>query len=89
MYTHSRNIMECLIICSQEDKQQRYNELPVAIGLLIKNMQKVDGSTYLVPVEEGEAVYVWKLALVPYDHTDLGNWVMLSGGMNVLQMKKP
>ena len=55
VHNHKRNVVECSLVCSQEEEQQRYNELPAAVGLLLKNMQKVDSSACLEPVEEGDA----------------------------------
>ena len=40
MHDHKRNVVECSLVCSQEDEQQRYNELPIAVRLLLSNMQK-------------------------------------------------
>ncbi len=89
MHNHKRNVVECSLVCSQEEEQQRYNELPAAVRLLLKNMQKVDFSACLEPVEEGDAPKLWEAADVLYDHTELGSYVQQGGGMQAFAMKKP
>ena len=81
--------MECSLICTQEEEQQRYNELPSGIRALLKNMQKVDSWACLDPVEEEDGHKIWDPMAVPFDHTDLGNHVVLSGGVNAFALKTP
>lgn len=82
MHKHRRNV------CVNEEEQQQYNELPAAVRLLFKNLQKVDKMVCLEPVEVGEAENLWDSGDVPYDHMDLGSWVKQGGGMNAFAMKK-
>jgi hypothetical protein len=89
IHRNSRVVVECSVVCSQEDEQQRYNELPGAVRALLKNMQKVDDKVCLDPVEDGEAKRIWNLSEIPYDHTELGSWVVQSGGVQAFAMKKP
>lgn len=67
-------------MCSLEEGQQKYNELPVAVRLLLRNIEKVDSHVCLDLVEEGEAPKVWEIFDVSHDHTELDNWVVQSGG---------
>jgi hypothetical protein len=89
IHMHKRNVVECSLVCSQEEEQQRYNELPAAVRLLLNNMQKVDKYVCLDPVEEGEAPKVWDPSGVSYDHTELGSYIQQGGGMQAFSMKKP
>jgi hypothetical protein len=47
-----RNVVECSIVCVNDEEQQRYNELPAAVRTLFKNLQKVDNMVCLEPVVE-------------------------------------
>jgi hypothetical protein len=73
-----RNVVECLIVCVNDEEQQCYNELPAAVCTLFKNMQKVCPE----PVVVGEAEKIFEAGEIPYDHMDLGSWVKQGGGMN-------
>jgi hypothetical protein len=75
-HENSRVVVECSVVCSQEEEQQRYNELPLAVRTLLKNMQKVDSKVCLDPIEEGEAKTIWEVMEIPFDHTDLDSWVL-------------
>ena len=88
-HKHKRNVLECSLLCSQEEEQQRYNELPAGVRLLLGNMQKVDKNVCLEPVEEGDGPGIWEINYVPYDHTELGSYVRQGGGMQAFSMKKP
>ena len=83
-----RNVVECSIVCANEEEQQRYNELPAAVRALFNNLQKVDNMVCLEPVVVGEAEKIFEGGEIPYDHTDLGSWVKQGGGMNAFALKK-
>eukprot|EP00956_Cyclotella_meneghiniana_P026377 scaffold56791_cov61-Cyclotella_meneghiniana.AAC.5 len=89
IHQHKRNVLECSLVCSQDEEQQRYNELPAGVRLLLSNMQKVDKNVCLEPVEEGEASGLWEKNDLPYDHTELGSYVRQGGGVQAFSMKKP
>jgi hypothetical protein len=78
-HQHKRSVLECSLVCSQEEEQQRYNELPAGVRLLLSNMQKVDKNVCLEPVEEGDAPGLWEKNDVPYDHTELGSYIRHRG----------
>ena len=88
IHTHRRNVVECSIVCTNEEEQQRYNELPAVVRVLFKNLQKVDKMVCLEPVVVGDAERLFEAGEIPYDHTDLGSWVKQGGGMNAYAMKK-
>eukprot|EP00956_Cyclotella_meneghiniana_P018468 scaffold30756_cov39-Cyclotella_meneghiniana.AAC.6 len=52
-------------------------------------MQKVDKMVCLEPVIPGDAEKLWEPTSVPYDHTDLGDYIIQSGGVKAFEMKKP
>eukprot|EP00956_Cyclotella_meneghiniana_P025889 scaffold54940_cov39-Cyclotella_meneghiniana.AAC.1 len=88
-HVNKRNVVECSFVCTQEEENLRYNELPSNIRLLLKNMQKVDKMVCLEPVIPGDAEKLWEPTSVPYDHTDLGDYIVQSGGVKAFEMKKP
>ena len=87
-HKNKRNVVECSFVCTQEEEEQRYDELPGAVKTLLMNMQKVDVMVCVEPVEEGEDKRIWEPTLIPFDHTDLGSYVVQSGGINAFSMKK-
>lgn len=65
VHEHKHVVVECSVVCNQEEEQQRYNELPLAVRTLLKNMQKVDSKLYLDPIEEGKAKRIWEVTEIP------------------------
>lgn len=88
-HEHKRTVVECSVVCSNEDIMQRYNEYPAVVCLLLKNLQKVDEWVCLEPVEEGAADRISEAGKIPYNHTDLGNWCVYSGNAGSLEKRKP
>ena len=89
MHEFKRNVVECSFVCTQEELNLRYNELPSNIRLLLKNMQKVDKMVCMEPVVAGDAEKIWEPTSVPYDHTDLGEYIVQGGGVKAFELKKP
>lgn len=87
VHKYRRNVVECSIVCVNEEEQQRYNELPAAVRKLFSNLQKVDSMVCLEPVVVGEAEKIFEHGEIPYDHTELGSWVKQGGGMNAFALK--
>lgn len=87
MHEHRRNVVECSFVCTKEEEQLRYNDLPSNIRLLLKNMQKVDKMVCMEPVVAGEAEKIWEPTLVPYDHTDLGDYIGQGGGVKAFELR--
>eukprot|EP00956_Cyclotella_meneghiniana_P025496 scaffold53356_cov47-Cyclotella_meneghiniana.AAC.9 len=41
------------------------------------------------PVVAGDAERIWEPTSVPYDHTDLGEYIVQGGGVKAFELKKP
>lgn len=87
-HTHRRSVVECSFVCMQDYELQRFNELPLAVLTLLKNIPKVDVWAYLDPVEEGDGEKIWEASAVPFVHTDLGTHVLHTGGTKSFELKR-
>ena len=59
----------------------------MGVRKLVKNMQKVDDTLCLKPVEEGNGKALLESLEIALDLTDLGKYVMHSGGKGSFEMK--
>jgi hypothetical protein len=86
-HTYRRVVLEASIVCSKEGREAKYDEFTLGIRVLFKQALKVDETVVFEPIEEG-GKRAFEPSELPFDHTDLGNWVQ-KGGNKVFEMKKP
>ena len=87
-YKHefTRTIVEASLICKNEGIEAKFDEFTLGVRSLFKQIQKVDKKAAMDPIDaDGERL--WEPNDLPFDHTDLGAWIM-KGGNKVFEMKK-
>ena len=73
-------------MCKNEGIEAKFDEFTLGVRSLLKQIQKVDKTAVLEPIEEG-GQRLWEPSELPFDHTDLGAWIQ-KGGNKVFEMKK-
>lgn len=73
------------MVCKQEGKEARFDEFTLGVRHLYKQAQKVDKTVVLEPIEVG-GKRIFEAGEIPFDHTDLGEWIQKGGG-KVFEMK--
>ena len=71
-------VIEASLVCKQEEKEARFDEFTLGV--------RHDKTIVLKPIEVG-GKRIFEAEEIPFDHTDLGEWIQKGGG-KVFEMKK-
>ena len=70
------------------EEEEKYMEFTQALRVLMTNAKKADPTLVLEPVQPGEGGQLHEPTEIPFNYTNMGLHIKVSGGHMSFQMKK-